>query len=119
MEEFLVPYLAIGGNRETFWRLTPNTIQYDFKAYEIKQQNKRQFAWLVGAYVKSALQSTIIMAGLADKTTANKLPKYPDMPTTKKQENKVENLSEKDRAKYWVAKMEKISNYINRSKKGG
>lgn len=118
MEEYLVPYLAIGGNRETFFKLTPKTIQYDFKAYKIKQQNKNQFAWLVGAYVKSALQSTVIMASLADRSAANKMPKYAEQPTFEK-EDETDKMSKQDRTKYWVAKMDRLTKYINSKNKGG
>lgn len=41
---------------------------------------QQQMIWLTGAYVKNALSSTIITAGLADKNTASKMPKYPEMP---------------------------------------
>jgi len=41
---------------------------------------QQQMIWLQGAYVKNALQSTILVAGLADKNTAQKMPKYPEMP---------------------------------------
>ena len=42
-------------------------------------------AWLNGVFTKAALSSTIIVAGLADKNTASKLPKYPDMPKYEEQ----------------------------------
>lgn len=34
----------------------------------------------MGAYFKQALQSTILVAGLADKNTSNRIPKYPKCP---------------------------------------
>lgn len=34
----------------------------------------------MGAYFKQALQSTILVAGLADKNTSNRIPKYPNCP---------------------------------------
>ena len=46
----------------------------------MESDKKRQEAWLIGAYVKSALSSTILVAGLADKDTSKKMPKYPDIP---------------------------------------
>jgi hypothetical protein len=39
-----------------------------------------QELWLLGAYFKQALSSTILVAGLADKGTANRMPKYPKCP---------------------------------------
>lgn len=50
------------------------------KKYKHEMERKQQGYWTIGAYVKNALQSTILMAGLADEKTANKLPKYPDFP---------------------------------------
>lgn len=67
-------------DEDKFWKQTPKTIQIYFEADQLKQQRQVQHAWLVGAFVKQALSSTILVAGLADKNTANKLPKYPKCP---------------------------------------
>ena len=40
----------------------------------------------MGAYFKQALSSTILVAGLADKNTSNRMPKYPKCPYEDKQE---------------------------------
>lgn len=118
MEEYLVPYLAIGGNRETFWKLTPETIKYDFKAYDIKREREEYLAWLHGAYVKQALQSTILMCGLADRSTPSKMPKYPERPLTSRHEER-QTLSQEERTKLWVKKMDKLMAHINSQNKGG
>lgn len=39
-----------------------------------------QEIWLMGGYFKQALSSTILVAGLADKNTSNRIPKYPQCP---------------------------------------
>lgn len=114
MNVFLVPYLAIGGTRETFWKLTPKTIQYDFKAYEKKMEHDMQLAWLNGFYFQQALQSSILACSLADRKTASKMPDYPEMPASKKEEPK----NEKFETEFWVKKMDRLMDRIN-NKKGG
>jgi hypothetical protein len=85
-QEYLLPSLVIGLDEDRFWKQTPKTIQIYFEADKIRQQRQVQEAWLVGAYVKQALSSTILVAGLADKNTASKLPKYPKCPYESEQE---------------------------------
>ena len=41
---------------------------------------EQQLAWLQGAYFKQALQSSVMICGLADRQVINKMPKYPDIP---------------------------------------
>lgn len=41
---------------------------------------EQQLAWLQGAYFKQALQSSVVICGLADRQVINKMPKYPDIP---------------------------------------
>jgi hypothetical protein len=77
--------LQIGMTPSQFWYDNPRLIlnyQEKFKAEQMRQQ---QMIWLQGAYVKNALQSTILVAGLADKNTAQKMPKYPEMPKFEEQ----------------------------------
>lgn len=65
---------------EQYWYGDPRLILNFEKKYEAECNSKRQEAWLIGAYVKYALSSTILVAGLADKDTEKKLPKYPECP---------------------------------------
>ncbi len=77
--------LQIGMTPSQFWYDNPRLIlnyQEKFKAEQMRQQ---QMIWLQGAYVKNALQSTILVAGLADKNTAQRMPKYPEMPKLEEQ----------------------------------
>ena len=46
-------------------------------------------AWLNGVFTKAALSSTVLVAGLADKNTASRLPKYPKMPTFEESSDRV------------------------------
>lgn len=73
----------------------------------MRQKRQAQEAWLIGAYVKQALSSTILVAGLADKNTANKLPKYPKCPYEEEQERE---LTEEQKA-YERAR---LVQYLNR-----
>ena len=113
MDNYLVPYLSMGGTREQFFKLTPKTIKYDFKAYEMRQQDKLQTAWLTGYYVKMALASTVLVAGLADKKIINKMPEYPEMPKPKTENQKKQN--DKLETELLIAKMDKLMNHINNS----
>lgn len=82
--------LVIGMTPEQYWYGNPRLILNYEKKYQDEMLRKRQEAWLIGAYVKSALSSTILVAGLADKDTDNKMPKYPDMPMPTNDEGEVE-----------------------------
>ena len=76
----------------------------DFKAHENKIVEQLQMAWVNGLYVKVALQSSILMCGLADKKTINKLPKFPEMPQYKQDLPPTEEEIEAER-QYAIAKM--------------
>ena len=73
---------------------------------------QQQMVWLTGAYVKNALQSTILVAGLADKNTASKMPKYPEMPKFDKQCELTQKQIdvERDRLYLYYKKLAKINN---------
>jgi hypothetical protein len=88
--EWLLPFLRIGGTRSEFWGLTPKELQIDFEAYNQRIKDQQQLAWLQGAYVKMALQSSVLIAGLATKEIANKLPPYPEMPFKDEVEKQIE-----------------------------
>lgn len=111
-EVYLLPYLTIGGTRETFWQLTPKDLEIDFRAYKKRQENQLQLAWLSGLYVRQAIQSSYFVCILADKKT--KLPKYPEAP---KNEEDQKVLDEETQTKLMVAKMEKWLRFNNKSRK--
>lgn len=66
--------------RSDFWGLTPKTIQIDFEAYNRRQKKEAQARWELGAWFKNALNSSVLVATLAEKNTARKMPHYPEMP---------------------------------------
>ena len=82
--------LVLGMTPEQYWYGNPRLILNYEKKYQMESDKKRQEAWLIGAYVKSALSSTILVAGLADKDTGKKMPKYADMPMPTNDEGEVE-----------------------------
>lgn len=61
-------------------------------------------AWINGLYTKVALQTSIVMCGLADKKTINKMPKYPEMPQIKNDLPLTDEEIEAER-QYAIAKM--------------
>lgn len=71
---------------DIFWKQTPKTILIYFEADKERQQRRMQEIWLMGAYFKQALASTILVAGLADKNTSSRMPKYPQCPYEKAEE---------------------------------
>ena len=75
-----MPWLVIGLDENIFWKQTPKTIKIYFEANKIREQKKVQEMWLSGLYFKQALSSTILVAGLADKNTSQRMPKYPQCP---------------------------------------
>ena len=115
-EVYLLPYLTIGGSRSEFWELTPSDILIDFKAFRKKHELKEQDMWLQGLYFKRALESSVLVCGLADKKVIREMPKYPNMPKTQDEiESEEYQNAQRD---LLIAKMEKwrrVNN--NRNKK--
>lgn len=87
----------------------------DFKAYNKRNLMMQQQSWQLGLYFKHALQSSVLVCGLADKNVVKQMPKYPDMPRSDDEIQKEENV-EKQR-ELWIAKLnrwQKINNSKNR-----
>lgn len=101
----MLPYLTIGGSRSEFWDLTPKDILIDFKAYKKRIELEEIQMWKQGWYFKQALQSTILVCGLADKNVAKNMPKYPDMPRTQEQVESEEYINAQ--RQLFIAKMNK------------
>lgn len=74
--------LVVGMSPDEYWFGDPGLLYNYAEKYKIERQIREDELWAVGAYVKAALQSTILMAGLADKKTANSMPKYPEKPSS-------------------------------------
>ncbi len=88
----------------------------DFKAYNKRNLILQQQSWQLGLYFKQALQSSVLVCGLADKQIVKQMPKYPDMPKSDDEIEKEENI-EKQR-QLWIAKLnrwQKINNSKNRA----
>ena len=83
-----MPSLVIGLDEDRFWKQTPKTILVYFDAARIREQKRAQELWTIGAYVKQALCSTILVASLADKNTHNQMPKFPPCPYKDKDEKR-------------------------------
>lgn len=101
----MLPYLTIGGSRSEFWDLTPKDILIDFKAYKKRIEMEEIQMWKQGLYFQKALQSTILVCGLADKKVVKEMPKYPDMPKTQEQIESEEYINAQ--RQLFIAKMNK------------
>ena len=108
-----MPYLTIGGSRETFWHLTPKTIQIDFRAYKKRYEQQLQMAWVQGLYFKQALKSSVMVCTLADRKIVSQMPKYPPFPKTDEEVNE-ENI--KAQQELLIAKMNKWQKINNKRK---
>lgn len=107
--------LVLGMTPEQYWYGNPRLLLNYEKKYQDEMLRKRQEAWLFGAYVKSAVSSTILVAGLADKDTSKKMPKYPDMPMPTNDDGEVEMSEtakelERERFYRYLHKLAKINN---------
>ena len=107
--------LVLGMTVEQYWYGNPRLILNYEKKYQMESDKKRQESWLIGAYVKSALSSTILVAGLADKDTSKKMPPYPDCPMPTNDDGEVEMSEtakelERERFYRYLHKLAKINN---------
>lgn len=74
-------------------------------------------AWISGLYTKMAIQSSVMVCGLADKSAINKMPSYPEMPTNNHEEER--ELAEEEikvQTQYFIAKMEYWTKKNNKKK---
>lgn len=95
-KEFLLPSLAIGVPESVFWEKTPKTIQVYFDAYskrkEMETNEWLQRAWIMGAYVRKAISSSVFVAGLYNGKGS--IPEYPKEPIRLKNENNPDEMTE-------------------------
>lgn len=94
---------------EQYWYDDPRLILNYAEKYKSDVRMREYYSWLTGMYVKSALSSTILVAGLAEKNTPSRMPKFADCPL--KEETEVEMTGE--RAEYETAR---LVNYLNNIK---
>lgn len=88
----------------------------DFKAHENRINEQIQMAWITGLYTKMALQTSVLVCGLADKKVISKMPQYPEMPTLKEDLPLTEEQIEAER-QYAIAKMNTWVRMNNKKKK--
>ena len=70
-EESFPFYLAIGMSFAEYWTGDPSLVRYYRKAYEIKQEQINNNAWLQGLYIYDAV-STAMHNALRDKKTSTR-----------------------------------------------
>ena len=97
----MLPWLEIKQPYDLFWKLSPRKVALFFEA-ERKYNERRareydEFAWLTGIYVKKAIQSSILVATLAEKDTPNKMDKYPEKPYQCKEEIREKELTDEQK----------------------
>lgn len=68
--------ISIGISKERFDDSTPNDLQYDFKAYELKRKRMDEDMWRNGIYTMSAVSTAVSRALNGRKSRA----KYVDEP---------------------------------------
>lgn len=79
-QEWLLPFLVIGGNEEKFWRLTPSELKFYFDVERKKKERKEQEMWLMGKYIKIAIESSVQnCVGMTDYKKFKPL-EYPECP---------------------------------------
>lgn len=90
-QEWLLPFLVIGGNEDRFWHLTPTEWRFYFEVDRKKKEQKQQEMWLMGQYIRLAIESSVQnCAGITDYKKF-KVPEYPKCPFIDEQEVKAKN----------------------------
>jgi hypothetical protein len=78
--EWLLPFLVIGGSEEKFWTLTPKSILFYFEVDRKKKEQKEQEMWLMGQYIRLAIETSVQNCiGMTDYKKF-KVPEYPKCP---------------------------------------
>lgn len=89
--------MVVGLDEQTFWGLTPKTIQVYFRAYQKRRETAIQDIWLQGYYMRWAIASTLSFS-------EKKPPDYPDMPFKEQAEEALahdEEWLQKERIRAW------------------
>lgn len=86
--EWLDYALVIGMTPDEYWFGDPGLIYNYAEKYRIERTIRENELWAAGRYFQAALASTILIAGLADKDVARKMPKYPETPPSQSADNK-------------------------------
>ena len=78
--------MVIGGDENRFWQCSPNDIYFYFQVERKKRELKEQEMWLMGQYIRAAIQSSVQNSvGMTDYKKF-KVPDYPECPHIPKQD---------------------------------
>lgn len=81
-QEWLLPFLVIDGDEDKFWHLTPSELKFYFDVERKKKERKEQEMWLMGQYIKIAIESSVQNCiGVTDYKKFKPL-EYPKCPHT-------------------------------------
>ena len=113
--EYLLPYLVIGGDENRFWSLTPKTIQLYFDAHAKRIELEEQKMWLMGQYIRHAIASTqgyVLSVPLMDEAGLKKFKpsEYPKFPQKSKPEIHDEKWLENENNKFmaWITSIKPL-----------
>ena len=76
-EECFPFYLAIGMSSAEYWANDPSLVRYFRKAYEMKQEEFNNNAWLQGMYIYDAVSTALHNALRGKNTKAREYAKQP------------------------------------------
>ena len=77
LEECFPFYLAIGMSFAEYWTGDPSLVRYYRKAYQIKQEEINNNAWLQGMYIYDAVSTAVHNALRGKNTRAREYTKQP------------------------------------------
>ena len=104
-------YLAMGMTYREFWELDSSLVIAYRKAYQIKQEESNNSAWLQGLYFLQALQSGVPVFLNGIMKTKVDLPEFPQKPIPFSKDGK--KKQEEDKMKLQVARMKAMAEQFN------
>lgn len=84
----------MGMTADEYWFADPHLLDNYEIAYKNKRRVEKNNAWLAGGYVRAALQSTVLVSGLASRKVIEHMPKYPEFESSSE---RYENMTEMDK----------------------
>lgn len=97
-EDLLPEMLAIGMTEEQFWKSNPKKIKPYIKAYELRTKEIDAQNWMLGMYVRDALNSCLMANSQMFRGKAFEPIKYPEKPYLEEVERRkpVEQMTEEE-----------------------
>lgn len=92
--------LVVGVPYDTFWHITPRTLSAFAKAHKLKQRLKDEQMWIMGAYVKVAVQSAVEQCLVGNRAKT----KYLEEPIMAKH-YETQSLTQEEKEKKEIQKM--------------